>query len=76
MMVKERFIENFGPPAFTVGYGCSGGSEQAHPIADAYPGLLDGIIVGCSFPEVVSAMVLNVTDADLIQHYLDRSTLT
>src|SRR5262245_30872994 len=53
MMVKERFIENFGPPAFTIGYGCSGGSEQAHPIADGYPGLLDGIIVGCSFPEVV-----------------------
>jgi hypothetical protein len=76
MMVKERFIENFGPVQFTIGYGCSGGSEQAHPISDGYPGLLDGIIVGCSFPEVVAAMVLNVTDADLIQHYLDQSSFT
>ena len=33
MMVRERFIENFGPVAFTIGYGCSGGSEAAQPIA-------------------------------------------
>ncbi len=33
MMVKERFIDTYGPAAFTIGYGCSGGSEQAHPIA-------------------------------------------
>jgi len=75
MMVKERFIENFGPVLFTIGYGCSGGSEQAHPISDDYPGLLDGIIVGCSFPEVTAAMVLNVTDADLFLHYLQQNTV-
>ncbi len=74
MMVKERFIESYGPVLFTIGYGCSGGSEQAHPISDAYPGLLDGIIVGCSFPEVTAAMVLNVTDADLFLHYLNNTT--
>jgi hypothetical protein len=74
MMVKERFIENYGPVLFTIGYGCSGGSEQAHPISDAYPGLLDGIIVGCSFPEVTAAMVLNVTDADLFLRYLNNTT--
>ena len=73
MMVKERFIENYGPVLFTIGYGCSGGSEQAHPISDAYPGLLDGIIVGCSFPEVTAAMVLNVTDADLFLRYLNNT---
>ena len=76
MMVKERFIENYGPTMFTIGYGCSGGSEQAHPIADAYPGLLDGIIVGCSFPEVLAAMVLNVTDADLLLQYLSNTSLS
>jgi len=73
MMVKERFIESYGPVLFTIGYGCSGGSEQAHPISDAYPGLLDGIIVGCSFPEVTAAMVLNVTDADLFLRYLNNT---
>ena len=70
MMVKERFIENYGPVKFTIGWGCSGGSEQSHPIGDAYPGLLDGIVPGCSFPEVTAAMILNVTDADLLFHYL------
>jgi len=74
MMVKERFIENVGAPLFTIGYGCSGGSEQAHPISDDYPGLMDGIIVGCSFPEVTAAMVLNITDADLFLHYLQHGT--
>ena len=38
-MVKERFIESYGVPKFTIGFGCSGGSEQLHPIGDAYPGL-------------------------------------
>jgi hypothetical protein len=37
MMVRERFIENFGPIEFTMGYGCSGGSEAAQPISDEYP---------------------------------------
>jgi Tannase-like family of unknown function (DUF6351) len=73
MMVRERFIENFGPVAFTIGYGCSGGSEAAQPISDEYPRLLNGILVGCSFPEVVAAMVNNITDADLFLHYLNTN---
>jgi hypothetical protein len=77
MMVRERFIENFGPVALTIGYGCSGGSEAAQPISDEYPRLMDGILVGCSFPEVVAAMVNNITDADLFLHYLNtNSTIT
>lgn len=74
-MVKERFIKSYGAPRFTIGVGCSGGSEQLHPIADAYPGLVDGIIVGCSFPEVIGGMVLNLTDADLMQHYFKHTKL-
>lgn len=70
MMTRERFIKNFGPAEFTIGYGCSGGSEAQHPISDEYPGLLDGIIVGCTFPDVTVAMVNNITDADLVYNYL------
>ena len=69
MMVKERFIEAFGAPRFTIGWGCSGGSYQNHQIADNYPGLLDGIIPGCSFPDVISGTVPFVTDARLLNHY-------
>jgi hypothetical protein len=74
MMTRERFIENFGPPDFTIGYGCSGGSEAQHPISDEYPGLLDGIIVGCSFPELTAAMVNNISDADLFYNYLKNQS--
>ena len=34
MMVKERFIESYGPPLFTFGRGGSGGSYQQLQIAD------------------------------------------
>ena len=69
MMVKERFIEGYGVPRFTIGWGCSGGSYQNHQIADNYPGLLDGIIPGCSFPDVVSGTIPFITDARLLNHY-------
>ena len=53
MMVKEHFIETFGPPLFTFGRGGSGGAYQQLQIADNYPGLLDGIIPDATFPEVL-----------------------
>jgi hypothetical protein len=73
MMVKERFIETYGPPLFTIGWGCSGGSYQQHQIGDNYPGLLDGIIPGCSFPEVGFATIQFITDARLLNHYFNRT---
>jgi hypothetical protein len=72
-MVKEQFIKTYGPVKFTIGVGCSGGSQQLHPIADEYPGLVDGIIVGCSFPEVLMAQITNQSDADLFAHYFSNS---
>ena len=68
-MVKERFIETYGRPRYTIGWGCSGGSYQQHQIADNYPGLLDGILPGCSFPEVAFATVYSITDQRLLGHY-------
>jgi hypothetical protein len=68
-MVKERFIEAYGPPRYTIGWGCSGGSYQQHQIADNYPGLLDGILPGCSFPEVGFATVYSITDMRLLGNY-------
>jgi hypothetical protein len=69
MMVKERFIEAYGPPRHTQGWGCSGGSYAQHQISDNYPGLLDGIIPGCSFPEVGFATINFITDAWLLDNY-------
>ena len=69
MMVKERFTEGYGAPHYTIGWGCSGGSYQNHQIADNYPGLLDGIIPGCSFPDVGFGTIPMITDARLLHHY-------
>lgn len=71
MMVKERFVEAHGVPRFTIGWGCSGGSYQNHQIADNYPGLLDGIIPGCSFPDVSFGTIPMITDARLLNHYFN-----
>ena len=68
-MVKERFIEAYGRPRYTIGWGCSGGSYQQHQIADNYPGLLDGILPGCSFPEVGFSTVYSITDQRLLGRY-------
>ena len=73
MMVKERFIESYGAPTGTIGWGCSGGSYQAHQIGDNYPGLLDGMVVGCSFPDVSHAVVsMQAFGASLLYHYLEE----
>ena len=71
MMVKERFIEANGPPAFTFGRGGSGGSYQQLQIADGYPGLLDGIIPSATFPDVVETTQFLV-DAQLLDNYFTR----
>lgn len=74
MVTKEEFVERYGSVEHTIGYGCSGGSYQAHQITDNYPGIFDGIIVGCSFPEVGFGTVNFITDAWLIDHYMKTDT--
>lgn len=69
MMVKERFIEAYGLPRFTIGWGCSGGSYQQLQTVDNYPGLLDGIIPCRTFPDVGFATVMTITDARLLNRY-------
>jgi hypothetical protein len=75
MMVKERFIETHGPPAFTFGRGGSGGSYQQLQIADGYPGLLDGIIPSATFPDVLETTQFLV-DAQLLHTYFTRPGVT
>ena len=66
---KERFIEAYGPPRYTMGFGFSGGAIQQHTIADNYPGLLDGLVPGASFPDALFAGQTVRTDARLLDNY-------
>ena len=38
MMIKEHFIERYGVPAWTIGFGGSGGAIQQLLIAQNFPG--------------------------------------
>ncbi len=71
MMVKEHAIETYGPVRHTIGWGGSGGAIQQYDIADAYPGILDGIIPGISYPDPLTVMG-PVTDCGLLNAYFAR----
>ena len=75
MMVKEHFIENYGVPVHTIGTGDSGGSMQQHLIAQNYPGLLDGITPGASYPDTIS-LIGSVTDCTLLDRAFNSSSHT
>ena len=70
--IKERFIEQYGKPVFTIGHGASGGSMQQHLIANAYPGLLDGIFPARSYPDVMS-FLQPLYDCELVAQVVDKS---
>ncbi|MCD6639344.1 MAG: DUF6351 family protein, partial [Nocardioides sp.] len=54
MMAKERLVERYGTLRYTIGTGCSGGSVAQHTVANAYPGIYQGLITTCSYPDVMS----------------------
>ncbi|HWZ74776.1 MAG TPA: DUF6351 family protein [Casimicrobiaceae bacterium] len=70
MMSKEHFIETFGVPVYTVSYGCSGGSYGSSQLADALPGLFDGILIACTFPDPLG-IAFSGSDGHLLTHYFN-----
>jgi hypothetical protein len=68
MMVKEHFIDTYGPLQFTIGWGGSGGAIQQYEIADSYPGILDGIVPSISFPDPLTTAG-PVTDCRLLDSF-------
>ena len=74
MMVKEHFIEQFGPIKWTIGSGRSGGSMQQHMIANNYPGLLDAIDPTASFADTLTFQT-SMLDCELLDHAMTASKL-
>ena len=72
MMVKEHFIERFGLPRHTIGVGGSGGSMQQHLLTQNYPGILDGLLPGRSFPDTAT-MLPTGGDCPLLINYFNAS---
>ena len=67
-MGKEHFIKTFGMPYYTVSRGCSGGSYTSEQVADAFPGLFDGILIDCTFPDPF-AIAYSAQDGHLLTHF-------
>lgn len=68
MMGKEHFIETFGAPFYTFSTGQSGGAYTSLQVADAFPGLFDGISIALTFPDALDIATAGL-DAHLLAHY-------
>jgi hypothetical protein len=68
MMGKEHLVETLGEPSFTLSMGGSGGAYTGLQIADALPGLIDGVIATSTFPDALS-LAMSGMEAHLLRHY-------
>ncbi len=71
VMAKERVVEQYGPIRYTIGTGCSGGSLTQQQVANAYPGIYQGILPQCSFPDAWSTGQ-QLVDYHLVRLYLEN----
>ncbi len=55
VMTKEYTIDHYGTVRWTIGSGCSGGSLVQQQVANAYPGIYQGITPQCSFTDAWSS---------------------
>lgn len=51
LMMKEYISDTYGQVLYAIGYGCSAGSMQLNVIASMYPGIIDGSVIACSYPD-------------------------
>jgi len=68
MMGKEHFIKTFGVPDFTLSTGGSGGAYTSLQVADAHPGVIDGIFINATFPDAAE-IAYGGLDGHLLTHY-------
>jgi hypothetical protein len=74
IMAKEHLVEHYGTLRYTIGTGCSGGSLAQQWIANAYPGIYQGILPTCSFPDAWTSAT-QVADYHLLNTYFGNLTL-
>jgi hypothetical protein len=71
VMTKERVVERYGELRYTIGSGCSGGSLVQQQVANAYPGLYQGISPQCSFTDAWSSAMQYVDYLGLLHYFVD-----
>jgi hypothetical protein len=73
VMTKEYVVDHYGTVRWTIGSGCSGGSLVQQQVANAYPGLYQGISPQCSFTDAWSSAMQYVDYTILLRYFKDPS---
>ena len=73
IMAKQHLIDHYGTLRFTIGTGCSGGSLVQQQVANAYPGVYQGILPQCSFQDSWSNSS-EIADDHLTLKYFENPT--
>jgi len=71
IMTKEHVIDRYGEVRWTIGSGCSGGSLVQQQVANAYPGLYQGITPQCSFTDAWSSAMEYEDYYQLLKYFQD-----
>lgn len=75
LMLKERAIETYGVPDYTVAVGGSGGAIQQYVFAQNHPGIIDAAIPQYSYPDMAT-QIIHVADCELLEYYFDATDRT
>lgn len=73
MMLKEHIVERYGEIRYTFGTGSSGGAIGQHMVANAYPGLLQGLTVGSAYADTITTGA-EVFDCHNLINYFTRTS--
>ena len=68
-MTKEYVVNHYGEIRWTIGSGCSGGSLVQQQVANAYPGIYQGITPQCSFTDAWSSAMEYVDYYMLLKYW-------
>ena len=71
LMTKERLIETYGLVRYTLGIGGSGASIVQQGVANAYPGIYDGLIPESSFADAWTVQIQTDDCVQLMRYWGD-----
>ncbi len=74
LMAKEYFVEEYGTIRYTIGTGCSGGAIAQNTISNSYPGIYQGLLTTCTYPDVMSPGA-QFADYHLMRRYFEDPSL-
>jgi hypothetical protein len=71
MMLKEHFVEQYGPLRFTIAEGGSGGALSQLQDVNAYPGLYQGLLPSATFPDAWSSAI-DAVECPMFEEYFEN----